>query len=231
MRSYRCPTVRTERSDTGSTKGYIQNLGSVRFNRNEVGRLHCHIMLINPELEMLIRARVNQSNPILLARDPNKLRILSASIEFILPVEKTVVTCRRTIDTLIEPLCEGGSMIPILDHDGSEVNVPICSTGTVDDEWADEAFGVLQREVRMVPCVTVTGGPECISERFTGRDGTSSSDGGKHGVVHCVIPGTPSLATLCSIKIPCQCTEVLIFSTLGLLRCTRFRWSDCCVHE
>jgi hypothetical protein len=38
-------------------------------------------------------------------------------------------------------------MVPILEDHGAEIDVPVGTTGTVDDYWAEEAFAVLEGEV------------------------------------------------------------------------------------
>lgn len=188
------------------TNSDVQNSLSIWLNGNEIRCLNNHLMPINGKPKMLIRTRINNPHPILLAFLELELRILPLSIIHVLAVDEPVISGYGRRLSFLEPEFEGWRMVPVLDHHGAEIVVPVCAAGAVDDDWTDEAFAVLQAEVRVVPGCAITCCAETVCEGCAGGDGTCllGDQMGVLGAVHWVIPGTPSLATLCSIDTPCQ---------------------------
>ena len=154
----------------------IENRLLVRLYGNEIRCLHRHCMLIDPEFEVLIRRRVDQSNTVLLPRDKCEFAKFSSSMELVLAIDETVVPGRWTIDTYLKPFSKCRRVVPILDHDRSQIYIPIRARGTVDDQWTNHSLRVLKREMTVIPGGPVTCGMKPVRKRMTRRNGTSRSD-------------------------------------------------------
>lgn len=121
-------------------------------------------MRINAKLKMLICTRINNPHPIPLPPLPLKLTILSTPIEFISPIDETVIGGNRGSLSFREPDFKDRGMVPILQHHCAEIDVPVCGGGAVDYKWTKETFRVLEGEVGVVPGCAVAGSSETVCE-------------------------------------------------------------------
>jgi len=83
-------------------------------------------MFIQPKLEMRIRTRINQSNPVFLPGLKCQFRVTSTPVKLILPTDEPIGRrVRGTRDPLCEKLLESSNVEPICQRKWTEINVPV----------------------------------------------------------------------------------------------------------
>lgn len=99
-------------------------------------------MLIDPEFECSVCGGIDKTNTMFQSSDEFEDRIFSTPVEHVFPVDKTIVgrPWRRTKDTLCIVFDESGRMPPVSDDNWSEINIPIGTRRTVDDDGAGETI-------------------------------------------------------------------------------------------
>jgi hypothetical protein len=104
----------------------VQDRLVIRLNGNEIGGLNSHHMLINPKLEMRIRRSVDKTDPMSFPGLEYKLRVLSTAVEFISPVDETVIRRRRgSRNFFCKELLKCRSVEEVCYRHGAEIDIPV----------------------------------------------------------------------------------------------------------
>ena len=157
-------------------------VGGVGNNGNEIHGYDLEVVGVDLEPEGHVNANIDNADFVGSACNKLRLEVLSAADTVGVGAADAIVG-RGSVDesvvhawwpTVLDlvPQLFGGSVVPVLDHECSQVFVIISAGWPVDDQWAVQAVGVLKSIMRVVPSGSVLRGGESVSHGLAGSNWT-----------------------------------------------------------
>jgi hypothetical protein len=155
-------------------------VSGIWYNRNEIHGYDLEIVGVYLEPEGHINADVDHTDFVGGACNELRLEVLSAADAVGIGTTDAIVR-RSSIDesvvhawwsTILNfvPQLFGGSVVPVLDHECSQVFVVVSAGWSVDNQWAVQAVSILKSKMRMVPSGSVLRGGEGVSHGLAGSN-------------------------------------------------------------
>ena len=159
------------------------HIGFIRLDRHKVIRHHRHGMVVDGESQDGFGRCVDQSEPMLLARDEAELGNPGIGGALAAVGDEGAVEVHFAIDEIVvrgwSSTTRGHDapddaeiffMVPIVQQDRAHISIIGGVLGSVDDHRAEQTSGVLTGVMRMIPTGAVQIRFECVCQRFSGGD-------------------------------------------------------------